>query len=107
MDIKREYVRLCTNLEVNTGSGSLGIIDGLGTSFDIGAHTVVVTGSESRSIAQTMDGDGIIRSTEADSTRATGEATLGDVVRCVGTDEEPVTTEDGVGSECWSLGWRG
>jgi len=99
----RVQVGLGTNLEVNTGSGSLRIIDGLGTSFDIRAHTVIVTGSESGPIAQTMDGDGIIRGTEADSTGATGEATLGDVVRRVGTDEESVTTEDGVGSECWSL----
>ena len=97
------YVRFGTNLEINTGGGSLGIIDSLGTSFDIGAHTVVITGSESRSITQAVDGDGVVGSAEADSTGVTGEATLGDIVGCISTDKESITTKDSVGGECWSL----
>ena len=103
MGIEKGYVRLDANLEVNAGGGRLGIVDSLGTSLDIGANTVVVAGSEGGSIAQAVDGDGVVRSAEADSTRVTGEAALGDVVSSFGTNEESVTTEDGVGSKCWSL----
>jgi len=99
----RVQIGLGTDLEVNTGGGSLGLVDGLGTSFDIGAHTVVVTSSESRSITQAVDSDGVVGSTKADSTGVTGEAALSDVVRRLSTNEESVTTKDGVGSECWSL----
>ena len=63
--------------------------------------------SERRSIAQAVDGNDAVRSTEADDTSATGEATLGDIVSSLGTNEESVATEDGVGSKSWSLlGWR-
>lgn len=97
------YVHLGTDFEVNTGGGSLGIVDSLGTSLDIGAYAVVVAGSECGPITQVVDGDSIVGSAEANSTRVTGEATFGDVVRCLGTEEESVTTEDSIGSECWSL----
>ena len=50
-----------------------------------------------------MDGNSIVWGAEANGTGVTGEATLGDVVRSLGTEEESVTTEDGVGSKCWSL----
>ena len=96
-------LRLGTNLEVNPSSGSLGIIDSLGTSLDIGAHTVVVAGGESRSIAQTVDGYGVVGSAEADGTGVTGDATLSDVVGSLSTNEESVTAENGVSSECWTL----
>lgn len=104
MDNEKGYVRLGTNLKVDTGGGSLGIVDSLGTGLDVGAHTVVVASGKSRSITQAMDGDGVIRSAEANSTGVTGEATIGDVVSSLGTNEESVATEDGVGSKCWSLG---
>ena len=52
-----------------------------------------------------MDGDSVVWSAKADSTGVAGKAALGDVVRCLSTDEESVATEDGVGSECWSLKW--
>ena len=103
MGVERGDLRLGTDLKVNTGGGSLGVVDGLGTSLDIGAHAVVVASSESGSIAQAVEGDGVVGSAEADGTRVTGKATLGDVVRSLGTNKESVTTEDGVGSECWSL----
>ena len=80
MDVGRGDLRLGSNFKVNTGGGGLGIIDSLGTGLDIGAHTMVVAGSERRSVAQTVEGDGIVRSAEADSTGVTGEATLGDIV---------------------------
>ena len=80
MGIKRRDSRLGTNLEVNTGGGSFGVVDGLGTSFDIGAHAMIVAGSKSRPISQTVDCDGVVGGAEADGTRVTGEATLGDVV---------------------------
>ena len=50
-----------------------------------------------------MDSDGIVGSAEADSTRVTSEATLGDIVRRISTNEESITTEDGVSRERWSL----
>ena len=103
MGVGRGDLRLSTDLKVNTGGGSLGIVDGLGTSLDIRAHAVVVAGSESGSVAQAVEGDSVVGSAEADSTRVTGKTALGDVVRSLGTNKESVTTEDGVGSECWSL----
>lgn len=45
----------------------------------------------------------MVRSVEADSTRVARETTLGDVASRLGIEEEPVTTEDGIGSERWSL----
>jgi hypothetical protein len=36
-------------------------------------------------------------------TRVAGDATVGDVVGGLSTDEESVTTEDGVSGECWPL----
>lgn len=101
--MKRVYLRLGTDFEVNTGSGGLGIIDSLGTGLDIGAHTVVVAGSVRGPITQAVDGDSVVGSAEADGTGVTGEATLGDVVRCLSSEEESITTEDSVGGECWSL----
>lgn len=64
---------------------------------------MVVAGSKRRSVTQAVDSDGIVRSAKADSSRVTGEASLGDVVGSLGTEKESVTTEDGVGSECRSL----
>lgn len=64
---------------------------------------MVIAGSESRSIAQAVDGNGVVRGAEADSTGVAGKATLGNVVRCFGTNEESVATEDRVGSERWPL----
>lgn len=64
---------------------------------------MIVAGSERRPVAQAVEGNGVVRSAEADSTGVTGETALGDVVRSLGTDEESVTAEDGVGSEGWSL----
>ena len=101
--MSKGYVRLGTNLEVNTGGGSFGIVDSLGASLDIWAHTVVVAGSESRSITQAMNGNSVVGSAEADSTGVAGKATLSNVVRRFATNEESVTTEDCVGSERWSL----
>ena len=49
--IERRNLRLGANLEVNTGGGSLGIVDSLGTSFNIWAHAMIVAGGESRPIA--------------------------------------------------------
>ena len=64
---------------------------------------MIVTGSECGSIAQAVESDSIVRSAEADSTGVAGELSVGDVVSGLGTEEESVTTEDGVGGECWSL----
>ena len=64
---------------------------------------MVVTCSESRSITQAVNGDGVIGSAETDSTGGTGEATLCDVVGCFGANEESIATKDGVCSESWSL----
>jgi len=50
-----------------------------------------------------MDSDGVVGSAKADSTGVTGEATLCDVVRCIGTNEESIAAKDGVCSESWSL----
>jgi hypothetical protein len=50
-----------------------------------------------------VNGDSVVGSAEADSTGVTGEATLGDVVSGLGTDEETVATKDGISGECWSL----
>lgn len=98
-----EHIRLDANFEVDTGGGSLGIVDSLGTGLNIGAHTVIVASSERRSVTQAVDSDGIVRSAEADGTGIAGETTLGDVVSGLSTKEEPVAAKDGVGSECWSL----
>ena len=48
MGVKSGHARLHANLEVNTGGGGLGVIDSLGASLDIGAHTVVIASGERR-----------------------------------------------------------
>ena len=77
---KREDSRLGTDLKVYTGGGGFCVVDGLGTSFDVRAYAMVVAGSESRPIAQAVECDGVVGSTEADGARVTGEATLCDIV---------------------------
>ena len=103
MRVKSGDIRFNTNFEVDTGGGGLGIIDSLGTSLDVRAHTVIVAGGECRSVTQALNGDSVIRSAEADSTGVAGELAVGDVVRGLGTDQEPITAKDGVGGERWSL----
>lgn len=100
---KRVYVRLDTNFEVDTGGGSLGIIDSLSTGLDVRAHAVIVAGGERGQVTQPVNCDGVIRSTKADGGRVPGKATLGDIVSGLSAEEEPIATEDGVGSERRSL----
>jgi len=74
------HVRLGTNLKVDTTRGGFGVVNSLGASLDIGAHTVIITGSEGGTIAQAVDGNSIVGSAEADGTGITSEASLGDVI---------------------------
>ena len=96
-------LRLGTDLKGDTGSGGLGVVDGLSTGLNVSADTVVVAGREEVHVVETVDGDGVVRGTVANGRRVPGDLALGDVVGCLSTDEETVTTEHGVSGESGAL----
>jgi len=97
------YSRLCANFKGNTAVGGLGVVDSLSTSLDVAAHTVVVAGGEGVEVVGAVKGNRVIGSVEAKGSSIAGDLALGDVVRGLGTEEEAVTAENGVGSECGTL----
>ena len=92
-------VDLGADLEGDTAVGGLGVVDGLGTSLDVAVDALVVGGGEGLEVVETVDGNGVLRSVEADGGRVAGDLALGDVVGGLSADEETVTAEDSVGSE--------
>lgn len=81
----------------------LGVIDRLGTSLYVGADAVVVAGGEGFKVVQAMDGDSVFGGIVANCSSVTGDIALRDVVGRLGTNQEAVTTKDGIGGESGSL----
>ena len=96
-------LRLSTDLKADTLGGGLGVVDSLGTSLDVRADTVVVACSESAQVTETVEGDGVLGGTVAEGSSVTSNLALSNVVRGLGTEEETVTTENGVSSESGAL----
>jgi len=83
--------------------GGLGVVDSLSTSLDIAAHTVVVAGSEGVEVVGTVEGNSVVGGVEAEGGSVAGHFALGNVVRGLTTEEEAITAQNGVGSECGTL----
>lgn len=60
---------------------------------------MVVAGRESAQVAQSVEGDVVFRRAVSKSSRVTRNFALGDVVRCLTTDEETVASKDRVSSK--------
>jgi hypothetical protein len=97
------YVRLGANLECDGRGGGVGVIYRLRAGLNVGAHAVIIARSKGAQVGETVESDGILGRRETDGSGVLGDAGLGDVVRCFGTDEEAITTEDGVGGKCGTL----
>jgi hypothetical protein len=100
---ENKYLRLSANFEGNTTVSVLGVIDRLGTSLYVGADAVVVAGGESFKVVQAMDGDSVFGGIVTNCSSVTGDIALRDVVGRLGTNQEAVTTKDGIGGESGSL----
>ena len=98
-------VGLGTDLERDTAGGRLGVVDRLGTGLDFIADSVVVRGGKGGEVAETVESDVVDFGGVAESTGVSGDGTRGDVVRGLGTDQEAVTADNGVGGEGGSLEW--
>lgn len=97
-------VDLGSHLEVDPSvGGRLGVVGGTGTGLDVGVDAVVVRGRVGGEVAQALQGDGVLGGVEAGSEVVLGHLGSLDVVRGLGTSEETVTAQDGVGSEDGSL----
>ena len=97
------YLRFGADLEGNAGRSCLGVVYGLGTSFHVRAHAVVVARGKSAQVGETVERDGVLGRGEADGGRVLGDTTLGDIVGSLGTDKEPITPEHGVGGKSGAL----
>lgn len=96
-------VGLGADLEVDLTGRAAGVVDGLGTSLDVLGDLVVVRSRVSRKVTQGVQGDGVVWGRVTDGGRVTGDGTSEDVVGGLTTDEEALTTDDGVGGESGAL----
>jgi len=101
------YVRLGTNLERDSRGGGIGVIYGLRTGLNVGAHTVIIARSKGAQVGETVESDCVLGRRETEGSRVLGDTGLSDVVRCFGTEEEAITTEDGVSGKRWTLHGKG
>lgn len=83
--------------------GGLGVVNGLGASLDVGVDALVVRGGEDLEVVETVEGDGVLGRVEPDRGGVPGHLALSDVVGGLGTDEETVTAQNGVGGEGGAL----
>jgi len=97
------YVRLGANLEPDSRGGGIGVIYCLRTGLNVGAHTVIIARSKGAQVGETMESDCVLGRRKTEGSRVLGDTGLGDVVRCFGTEEEAITTEDSVSGKCWTL----
>ncbi len=96
-------LRLGADLECDARRSRLGIVYGLGTSFDVRAHAVVVARGKGAEVGETVESDGVLGRGEADGGRVLGDTAFGDVVRSFRTNEEAVTSQHGVGGKSGAL----
>ena len=86
----------------------------LGTGLDVLGDLVVVGSREDREVGETVEGDGVGRGGVAEAEGVAGDGAGRDRVGRLGTEEEAVAADDGVGGEGRALedveegpGWRG
>jgi hypothetical protein len=83
--------------------GRLGVIDSLCAGFNIRADTVVIAGWEGLQIVESVDGDGVFGSIEADGGSVASNLAFGDIVGSLGAEKEAVATKNSVSDEGRSL----
>lgn len=97
-------VSLGTDLEVDLAVGNvLGVVSCSGTDIDVSVDSVVVGCSVGGEVAKTVESDGVLWGVETSGEVVLGDLCGLDIVGCLGTSEETITANDGVGSEDWSL----
>lgn len=96
---KWERSRFATDFEGNTTLGRLGVIDGLGTSLNVGVDSVVVRGGEGVEVIDAVNGDSVFGCVVANGGGVAGDLASGNVVGGLSTEEESVTAENGVSGE--------
>ena len=77
----------------------LAIVDGLGTSLDVAGNAVVVRGRVGGPVAEAVEGDSVLGCAETEGGGVSGDGSRGDVVGCLCTDEEAVTSDNRVSGE--------
>ena len=102
-DKNQECSRLNTNFQSDTTVGGFGVVNGFGAGLHVSINTMVVAGAEGVQVVQPMEGDGVFRSTVADSGGVAGHVAFGDIVCSLSTNEETVTAENSVSSESRAL----
>lgn len=60
---------------------------------------MVVACSKSAEVTETMEGNGVLGSTVAEGSSVTGNLSVSNIVRSFSTEEETVTTENGISGE--------
>lgn len=95
--------RLGADFKGNATSRRLGVIDSLGTSFNVTAHTVVVGGRVGRQIAQSVQSNGVLRSGEPESSSIASDLARRHIVGSLSTEKEAITSNNGIGREGRSL----
>ena len=97
------HVRFGANLKRDARSGSLGIVYGLGTSLNVGAHTVVVARSVGGEVGEAVESDGVLGRRKPSGGREPIDAALGDVIGRLCAEKEAITTDDSISGECRAL----
>jgi hypothetical protein len=96
-------VRLRANFKCNAATGSLYIVDSLGTSFNVLADTVVVASAEDIAVAKTMQSHSIFGCAVANSSSVASDGTFLHVKGGLGTNQEAVTTDDTISGDSGPL----
>jgi hypothetical protein len=81
----------------------LRVIDCLGTGLHVGANAMVIAGSESFQVVESVDGDSVFRSIVTDCSSVTGDIPLSNVVGRLGTNQKAIATKNGISGESGSL----
>ena len=100
---RRVKVRLRANLKLHTICSLPGIVLCLATSLDVTADAVVVARGVFLEAVASNEGDGVLRSAEAETSCVAGDLGLGDVVGGFSTEEEAVMAENGISGEGGAL----
>lgn len=64
---------------------------------------MVIARSEGAEVVETMESDRVLGRRKAEGTRILSDTAFGDIVGCFGTDEEAITTKNGVSGKCRAL----
>lgn len=99
----RGYVHLSADLKVHAVGRRGRVVDRLCTGFNVGIDTVVVGSGEDTEIVQRMKSDGVVWSTVAERSSVAGDSAIGDVVVGLGTQQEPIASENDIARDAISL----